>query len=228
MITIGIPYRDRADHLKIFLKYMIPKCKQYFDKFNIVIIEQNGDDLFNRGKLLNIGYKLYGQNSDYYITHDVDILPPDDIILKYYNSTENITRILSAHNHSLGGILNFKSDIFNEINGFPNDIWGWGVEDRAIYFRSFIKKISVNNSSVKKSQVRYLPHKRNNRPYKGKTKINSNKWSLPNINSLSDEEKQSLIENNGVNDCEYKIIKNEKLLDNIYHIIVDIGTADPE
>ena len=41
-------------------------------------IEQADDKPFNRGKLLNVGYTLACDNGcDYFVFHDVDMLPED-------------------------------------------------------------------------------------------------------------------------------------------------------
>ena len=31
------------------------------------------------------------------------------------------------------------------MNGFPNNIWGWGIEDRALYIRSYIQNIKSSD-----------------------------------------------------------------------------------
>ena len=59
MNIIIIPYRNRESHLKYFLNNTFPLLKKHLKELKVVIIEQTNDKLFNRGKLLNIGYKLY-------------------------------------------------------------------------------------------------------------------------------------------------------------------------
>ena len=72
MNIILIPYRNREEHLKYFIKNTIPYLKQYLNPFKIIIIEQNNDRLFNRGKLLNVGFLEYFKEGKYFFTHDVD------------------------------------------------------------------------------------------------------------------------------------------------------------
>lgn len=45
-----------------------------------MVIEQNEGKLFNRGAILNIGFKEYENKSKYFITHDVDINPSIEVI----------------------------------------------------------------------------------------------------------------------------------------------------
>ena len=55
--------------------------------YGIYVIDQNGDDPFNRAMLLNIGVEIALNQSNYdcFIFHDVDLLPEDDRILYKYD-----------------------------------------------------------------------------------------------------------------------------------------------
>ena len=37
----------------------------------------------------------------------------------------------------LGALLGFNGAIFNAINGYPNNFWGWGGEDDEMYKRFY-------------------------------------------------------------------------------------------
>ena len=57
-------------------------------KWHIFIVQQTGSQhedgiKFNRGKLLNIGFKLAPADFDTFIFHDVDLLPGDDLAPYY-------------------------------------------------------------------------------------------------------------------------------------------------
>tara|TARA_B100001094_G_C18085681_1_gene747612 strand:+ start:104 stop:775 length:672 start_codon:yes stop_codon:yes gene_type:complete len=216
-----IPYRDREYHLNYFIK-TLPLFKEHLPNSKVVVIEQNKGKLFNRGKILNVGFNEY-KNCEYYITHDIDIIPDKQIICNIYNMKKDIISIWNPHKFSLGGIIKIKKDIIYDINGFPNYIWGWGIEDRALYFRSIIKNynIYVNNNKL---NFTYLNHKSNVEKYKNdKLKI-SNIWSENNINSLNELQQNELIMNSGLNNLEYKILKKSNINNDKYidHIIVDI------
>ena len=62
---ILVPYRDRADHLKVFL--------DHYSDMDILIIEQSVNKSFNRGKLFNVGV-MQSPKYDYYVLHDVDMI----------------------------------------------------------------------------------------------------------------------------------------------------------
>jgi hypothetical protein len=92
MLVIIVPYRNspdgtRAVQLKTFIEYM----RSFLDgvEFWIIVVQQSSDGrLFNRGKLLNIGYdQAISQLKDAgisaskvnFIFHDVDLLPSESL-----------------------------------------------------------------------------------------------------------------------------------------------------
>ncbi len=86
-VAIVIPYRDRMHHLKIFINNMHPFLIKQKINYGIYIVDQFGNDLFNRGMLLNIGFieAIYDQKNnnpkiDYncFIFHDVDFIPKNN------------------------------------------------------------------------------------------------------------------------------------------------------
>jgi hypothetical protein len=149
-VNIIVPYRDGGDgrrlkHLEIFKAKMaefIPKviadlkARNIEGEFDITIMEQTAEHSFNRGALLNIGFKEEPKY-DVYIFHDVDLIPTDEMISVYagpYESTE-IAHIASEWSryknpfHYLGGVLLVGAEAFKRANGFPNNFFGWGGED---------------------------------------------------------------------------------------------------
>ena len=54
-------------------------------------------------------------------------------------STQSLLLGLSLRKYSykqfLGGVLSFRPHDFARINGFPNDYWGWGLEDDQLGLR---------------------------------------------------------------------------------------------
>ena len=54
---------------------------------------------------------------------------------KYYNKEINentVLAILTSICNTYGGIIKICNKTIDKINGFPNNIWGWGVEDKAL------------------------------------------------------------------------------------------------
>lgn len=144
-VAIIVPYRDlhveqkRASHLARFVPEMIKFLSQAKNPFHIYIIEQSNDNRkFNRGKLLNIGFDQAEKDGcDIFIFHDVDLLPSTELLGDYTtdpNTTGpiHIARVWDRYSKNaeyFGGIVSFSSKQYHQINGFPNNYWGWGGED---------------------------------------------------------------------------------------------------
>lgn len=133
-LSIIIPYRDRAEHLKVFIKDTIGKINA--DSYDIIVVSQNHDKLFNRGKLLNIGFDYSKDKSDYFCFHDIDMIPlrvdysyPE----KPYHLAVNMPQ--GDYYDYYGGVNLFNKEDFIKVNGFSNDYWGWGHEDEDLLMR---------------------------------------------------------------------------------------------
>lgn len=79
-VAVIIPYRDRTQHLPIFLANIHPFLMKQQIEYGIFLIEQIAEGLFNRAALMNIGYMeaLKLNDWDCFIFHDIDLLPMDD------------------------------------------------------------------------------------------------------------------------------------------------------
>lgn len=218
---IAIPYRNRERHLDYFITNTVPLLKKHLPNSKVVVVEQNEGKLFNRGAILNVVFKEYENKTKYFITHDVDIIPTEEIIKTVYNNDINdMYRIKSAHNESLGGIIKAKYDIIFKINGFPNHIWGWGIEDRALFFRCYIKKIKITNNT--KDSFKILPHNSNAKTFINEKKSISDIWKKPNIDSLNKEEQEKLVQDSGLNTLKYRILERKMINEMVEVIKVDI------
>lgn len=217
---IIIPYRDdkkhvRKKHLNIFID-KIPKLFNNLNcKFKILIVEQNNKkNRFNRGYLLNIGFDISKNSFDYFIFHDIDLIPDLDLV-PYYNiypfkpiHLANVWKKYNLGGKYFGGVNSFNKKDFIKINGYPNNYWGWGGEDDELYDR-----LSENN-------LEFLI------PNKGKyTELKHNKPTKNNI--LSPKQKMILRlkhkntwENNGINNLNYELLNINKIKKNISLISV--------
>jgi hypothetical protein len=133
IVDIIVPYRDRAQNLKIFMEYMrIYLGKEL--KYKISIIEQNDDLIFNKGFLINAGFKII-KPKHYFWMHDVDLLPVrSEYHIRDYNcqlcnyATQfRFTGIDQAP--FCGGVVGFLPKDFKQINGYSIEFEGWGGED---------------------------------------------------------------------------------------------------
>ncbi|XP_077557170.1 beta-1,4-N-acetylgalactosaminyltransferase bre-4-like isoform X1 [Haemaphysalis longicornis] len=160
-VAILIPYRDRAEHLKIFI-YNLHKVlsRQQID-YGVFVIEQGDNRKFNRAMLFNIGFLEATALYDYqcFIFHDVDLVPTDD--RNIYNCPE-IPRHLAVwvDDHSFvyypmffGGVSALKKEHMLSVNGFSNKYWGWGAEDDDMSNR--LKHLHLNIHRRPASVARY-------------------------------------------------------------------------
>ncbi|XP_046451322.1 beta-1,4-N-acetylgalactosaminyltransferase bre-4-like [Daphnia pulex] len=161
-VAIIVPYRNRKNHLRIFLRYMHPFLQRQQLEYIVVVVEQSEGSPFNRGLLMNIGFKETQLREKFqcFIFHDVDLLPEDDRNL-YTCPEEGNPRQMAfsidiydykptIENH-FGGVNAFYSGDFQRINGFSNSYWGWGSEDDDLYHRVLHHNLSVTRMFDDKS-----------------------------------------------------------------------------
>ena len=208
--AIIVPYRDNLDGSKVRHKQLLKFIKfmpNYFKKlgkkytFKIIIVEQGNKKKFNRGVLLNVGFLLAEHNVDYFIFHDVDLFPDDDM-RKYYGCypfkpihLAHIWTKYGVGGKYFGGVNSFNKEDFRKINGYPNDYWGWGGEDDELYNRVVDCNLTViNPKNGKYKEMKHeKPTKEEVNPNKMKLRLQHNKWK-----------------ENGLNNVKYKVIKNNK------------------
>lgn len=127
-----IPYRNREEHLKKFIPHIQKFLKDF--PYHLFIVEQTSEKPFNRGKLLNIGFKLAKSTCDYVCFHDVDMLP----VTADYSFPEQPTHLATQvgqfafempYPTYFGGVTLFNVTDFEKVNGFCNQYWVWGSED---------------------------------------------------------------------------------------------------
>jgi hypothetical protein len=145
-LAIVVPYRNREEHLNKFIPYMNDYLNQKNISFKIFVIEQEEGKPFNRAKLLNIGFLEADKDIDYFVFHDVDMLP-DGVDYSYCDLPTHLACSASQFNFSLpyqgyfGGVTLFPRKTFELINGFDNEYWGWGGEDDDILHRCKLSNI---------------------------------------------------------------------------------------
>lgn len=157
-LGVIVPYRDREDQLKEFVPYM----QKYLENIDhtIIVVEQCDDNDFNRGKLLNIGYlAAIKQGCDYVVFHDIDLLP----IKVDYGYADRPTHLIgeittpegfdrTLFDEYFGGVTIFPVDVFQAINGYSNEFWGWGFEDDNLMLRCTTNKVLVNYKEISQNE----------------------------------------------------------------------------
>lgn len=219
---IVIPFRNRDVHLEYFIKNSVPLFEKYMPNSKIIVVEQNQGKLFNRGALLNIAFKEYENKTTYFFTHDVDLNPTEKFIKEHYTKDVDNNHVLGIYTSScntLGGIIKINDRTIRDINGFPNDIWGWGTEDKALQNRSEyynIKKITNLTNNVNDPLYLLRFDDVNDREPKNMT-VNYKKH-YKTFQTLNNEQKLQEIMSSGLNNIEYKIL-GRKIINNMVELI---------
>jgi N-terminal region of glycosyl transferase group 7/N-terminal domain of galactosyltransferase len=166
-LAIVVPYRERAEHLAQF----IPHMRSYFERdkldrlipYQVHIVEQLGSQPFNRGYLCNIGFRTAAAASDYTVFHDVDYLP----IWADYSYTDKPCRLIwyglmlqENYDTFFGAVIGFPNEQFSAVNGFSNEYWGWGAEDKELMLRCRLHGIEFGKRD---GSYLALPHQHNGR-----------------------------------------------------------------
>lgn len=149
-LGVIVPYRDRYLQLVKFKQHICNFLDKKKLDYVLIVVEQDDAKLFNRGKLLNIGFKeALNENCDYVVFHDVDMLPLnvdysyEDVPI--HLATDFITDDKEFHRELFdcyfGGVTIFPTDVFQIINGYSNEYWGWGFEDDDLFKRCVDKGI---------------------------------------------------------------------------------------
>lgn len=152
-LGIIVPYRDREKQLDTFVNYI----QSYLTDidYELIVVEQDDSNDFNRGKLLNIGFtKAERLGCDYVVFHDIDMLP-EEVDYSYSDEvTHLITQLITPKGFErdnfdeyFGGVTLFPSHVFKFINGYTNKYWGWGFEDDNLMLRC--KKLGVTLAKKK-------------------------------------------------------------------------------
>ncbi|RWS21609.1 beta-1:4-N-acetylgalactosaminyltransferase bre-4-like protein [Leptotrombidium deliense] len=171
-VAIVIPVRGREMHLKIFLRYMHPFLMKQQIEYGIYVIEQTDDGkLFNKGRLLNVGYveALKEYNYSCFIFHDVDLIPESDNKPPYKCGPQPIHLAASVNtlNYKLmyesliGGVLALTKQQVQKVNGFSNAYWGWGAEDDDLYNRLTSKGYNISRYPLAECRYTMLKHTKN-------------------------------------------------------------------
>lgn len=197
-MAIIIPFRNRHEHLKHWLYYLHPiLIRQQLD-YGVYVINQAGDGVFNRAKLMNAGYVEALKEYDYecFVFSDVDLVPIDD--RNFYRCFDNPRHLAVAmdkfsyrlpYNTYFGGVSSLSKSQYMKINGFPNSYWGWGGEDDDIYRRVIFRGMSISRPDLRTGRYKMIKHVRDlhNEPNpKNPGKLGQTQWAMgkDGINSL--------------------------------------------
>ncbi|XP_022807119.1 beta-1,4-galactosyltransferase 6-like isoform X2 [Stylophora pistillata] len=166
-VAIVVPFRDRQEHLNIFIRHMHKYLRWQMLEYRIFIIEQADNERFNRGMLMNVGFSeaMKVGNFTCVIFHDVDLIP-EDARNDYScpSSPRHMSTAVSRMDYILkyetlfGGVEGFWVEHYRHINGFPNRFWGWGGEDDDLYVRITERRLSFTRPAHMIGRYTMLDH----------------------------------------------------------------------
>jgi hypothetical protein len=184
-LGVIIPYRDRYEQLIGFKKTLIEYLNYKGIDFELIVVEQDDAKMFNRGKLLNIGF-IYAKKlkCNYVVFHDVDMLPLDVdysyseiplLLASNFKTTDGIKKVSSDQYFS--GVTLFPIELFEKINGYSNEYWGWGYEDDDMLYRCQICDIPLDKKEIPQmgGNIATLKFNGENAYVKGKNVIGNSK-----------------------------------------------------
>lgn len=246
--AIVVPYRDREFHLKIFKDHMKNYLSTYFPehKFDIWIIEQADDELFNRGWLMNVGLTELSkvQDSGCVVLHDVDMVPQPGVPYTQCDWPIQLGSEMEHRNWTVryeqycGGVVSMRLEHWKQINGASNDYVGWGLEDDDLRERLRRQKgfvIACSHVRHRPEDSRLLtPHQvcirrpplghgrfnslARNRIYHGKKKLGDINVSKDMINEMY--KGSDRWQHDGLNDLRYHILERDDVTDGVHHLKV--------
>jgi hypothetical protein len=225
---------EREKQRKIFIEMMNSIVSKYCD-YHIYIIEQSDDgELFNIGKLKNIGFEIASKKEDYdsFVFSDIDTLPNYDLVPYFLKkSPYPISLAARGTRYSeknkkiekpfLGALISFTKKLFIKLNGYPNNFWGWGGEDDSLFIRLHQNNIHTISIPEKGASIdmEESNHKKIDIPTKIKILLKNKK------DELKFEKLHGDIQNykkNGLSNLQYKIISTTKINSNSTQIKVDL------
>lgn len=145
-IAILVPFRDepsqnRAQHLRFFLEHMPSVCEAALGPrpWRIFVGVQGHDGRkFCRGRVLNALVRLLPPEFTRIVLHDVDLIPSVERARGFAAPLGsrvmalNTTGEYADMRDYIGGICAMDRAVFDAVDGFPNEMEGWGGEDDAL------------------------------------------------------------------------------------------------
>jgi len=226
-IAVIIPHRHREYHLRQLLHVLHPTLQNQKISYQVFVMHQAGEGVFNKARLLNAGVKeALNQDPtfDCFIMHDVDLVMENEKNLYYCNP--NIARHISAgidkYNYELpydglfGGVVALTKDQFERINGYSNEYWGWGCEDDDMFIRVVHSCVGLEHVMHEDARYKMIYH-----PHDQENAINSNRFAK--LIHAADRQYKD-----GYNNIKYKVVSVEKKEKIYTNITIDVGTPEME
>jgi hypothetical protein len=237
-IAIILVYRNSSDDSRLVQKrkyiYWMNNILRNICNYDIIVVEQNYTEKFNIGKLKNIGFHYLThtlkKQYDNFIFSDIDMIPDSDLLPYFFKITNSVNAL--AHRGTryeqkdnkykppfAGGIISCTAKIFQELNGYPNNFYGWEGEDVNFLLRMFDQHKNLYINKIGK-----VIDIEENKNFKNKTVTEK----LDELTTLDQRENHVYEKNvdymnykhNGLTSLKYSILDKFHYTNN-YHIIID-------
>ncbi|XP_076014424.1 beta-1,4-galactosyltransferase 1-like [Genypterus blacodes] len=220
-VAIIIPFRNRHEHLSHWLYYLHPILMRQQLDYGVFVINQDGDGIFNRAKLMNVGYVEAMKQYDYncLLFSDVDLVPMNDRnFYRCFEMPRHLAVAMDKFNFHLpyetyfGGVSSLSKDQYLKINGFSNTFWGWGGEDDDIHNRIKHRGMYISRPDSMTGRYKMIKHNRDlhNEP----NPVNPDKLSRTSLTMNMD----------GINTLKYTVKKIEK---NLLYTFITVDIQAP-
>jgi hypothetical protein len=237
-IAIITLYRNQPDNTRLiqkrYFQYWMNKLLMNVCDFDIIIVEQyKGNPVcpFNIGKLKNIGFDYLnktGNKYDNYIFVDIDSVPDSNLLKYFFKITDGMNSLSTAgtryeqldkNKPFLGAMISCTKNIFEKINGYPNNFEGWGYEDDNVILRCYAEKLSIYyNKEGKIIDTEEINGRmKNNLEKQAELKQHNEKEKI----GFEKNYKYQNYKKNGLSNLNYELL-NEFSYKNNFHIIVDL------
>ena len=220
-LAIIVPYRNREEHLRVFVPYMQNFLGTKYD-YEIIVVEQCDNKPFNRAKLINIGFDVMKHKYDFFCFHDVDLLPinqasyaevacPTHLSAMNGSWPENLDDYdwQPLYEKAFGGAVMFPKKDFIKINGFSNIFWGWGGEDDEALERCIKENCRVER---RWNQYKCLPHVKENKETHGVKKNKKILYAARNKENID-------YKKDGLNSLKYKMLSKTRYVSPNYTLV---------
>ena len=223
MFVFLIAYRARGIQTfrRAQIVNMIESINTYFGKheipYKIVVIEQDDDERFNRGKLLNIAFlesenRLHGPRTYFHFNVDYEFNQEFPFPRELLTFTSGIIDLHRPNYPVLGAACVFDNESYKRMGGFPNDLYGWGGDDWAIYNRAMAAGVYIQTPQGLFNSGFVIEH---NVIFNNDSSQNDKNMNLAKRNDSS---------TNGLSTCNYSITRKGEFHNenNIIHYLVSI------
>jgi len=226
MLVIIVPYRDREAQKDVFIPHMKAFLKRKAIPYRIIICEQSDDGRpFNRGAIKNIGFleakcRLENIIDDFtYCFHDIDTIPVKDECIYELADKNSVYHSYGIHT-CLGGVIFLTEDAMATSNGYPNNYWGWGLEDVCIMAR-----LQVCGFKIDRTNFEWLGDEILFNKISGVE--NTKVWPKSDIETIKalyyyEAEHRETAIMNGLSNIKYTVLSVETPSENVIHIVINI------